>query len=139
MTIPGVMWARPNLTHGDSEYLRSTAAPAKQIALLRRFGWLLPVVFAGPMWAPTANWITKRVAGPSAEGREKMKSSLWGRVENAAGQSIKGNAHDAERLHVDSDDCRLGRCRAALAVAAASRFLDAFAGFGADFITKFWL
>jgi len=136
MTIPWGDVASAYYSTGIPNIEVYTAAPAKQIAMLRRFGWLMPVVSAGPMRTLIKNWITKRVAGPSAESREKSKSSLWGRVENAAGQSIEGTltTPNGYTLTVMTALAAIERL---LQSPPHPGFLTPSLAFGAEFITTF--
>jgi short subunit dehydrogenase-like uncharacterized protein len=67
-----------------------TVVPHQQIVLMRRFGWLMPVLAIGPVRSLLKRRIEKRVPGPSVASREKTRSSLWGCVRNPQGRSIEG-------------------------------------------------
>jgi short subunit dehydrogenase-like uncharacterized protein len=65
-----------------------TAAPRRQITMLRRGRWLLPVLGAWPIRSFAASMIENRVHGPSVESRTRDRSSLWGCVEDSGGTRI---------------------------------------------------
>ena len=81
-------------------------------------------------------WITKRVAGPSPESREKSKSSLWGRVENTAGQVVRGTLTTPNGYTLTVMTA-LAAVERLLQSPPCAGFLTPSLAFGADFITKF--
>lgn len=64
-----------------------TTLPPGQLRALRWFGWAIPLLG----WGPFQRWLQGRVAkstrGPTGGDRAKTRASLWGRVEDASGQS----------------------------------------------------
>jgi short subunit dehydrogenase-like uncharacterized protein len=56
---------------------------------MQRLRWLLPLVGIGFVQAGLKRFIERRVPGPSDRVREKSRSSLWGRVEDADGNSVE--------------------------------------------------
>jgi short subunit dehydrogenase-like uncharacterized protein len=136
MTIPWGDVASAHYSTGIPNIEVYTAAPPKQIAMLRRFGWLMPIISAGPMRSLIKKWITKRIAGPTAAGREKSKSSLWGRVENAAGQSIEGTLTTPNGYTLTVMTA-LGAVERLLQSPPRAGFLTPSLAFGAEFITTF--
>lgn len=113
-----------------------TVLPPKQIAMMRRFGWLMPVLAIGPVRSFLKRSIERRVTGPSAASREKSASSLWGCVRNAQGRSLEGTLTTPNGYTLT----------VMTAIAAVERllqsppqpgFLTPSLAFGADFITTF--
>ncbi len=64
------------------------AMPPGQVARLRRFRFLLPIIGWSPIQALLRRWIERNVPGPSEEERETVRSSFWGRVSNDQGTSV---------------------------------------------------
>jgi short subunit dehydrogenase-like uncharacterized protein len=65
------------------------AMPRRQIRWLRRLRWLFPLLKLGSVRWSIEQILKSRVEGPSAEEREHGRTSLWGRVSDAAGRSIE--------------------------------------------------
>ncbi len=61
------------------------AMPRRQIGWLRRMRWAFPAFELQPLQSLFRWWITRLVAGPSAEEHAASRSWLWGRVEDSAG------------------------------------------------------
>ena len=64
------------------------ALPAGQIRLLRRLRWLVPWLQAGWIKRLLLRYIVRSVHGPSEAARARSRSSLWGQIVGADGQTI---------------------------------------------------
>ena len=76
----------------------TTVAP-EQLRLLRRYGWLLPLLRWGPLLRFFQRRVERTVRGPTAGDRASNQVSMWGRVENRAGRGVEAtlitpNAYD---------------------------------------------
>ena len=63
-----------------------TTIPPEQLRLLRRWGWLLPLLRWGPLRRYVERWVMRNTRGPTAGDRASGWASFWGRVEDDAGQ-----------------------------------------------------
>jgi short subunit dehydrogenase-like uncharacterized protein len=61
----------------------------RQIKLLRVFRWLAPLFRLGPIQGMLRWGVKRQVNGPSADERDQQRASIWGRVQNAEGQSVE--------------------------------------------------
>jgi short subunit dehydrogenase-like uncharacterized protein len=66
-----------------------TTVPAEQLRLLRRWGWLLPLLRWGPLLRYLQRRVERTIRGPTAGDRAAGWASLWGRVEDATGKSVE--------------------------------------------------
>lgn len=66
-----------------------TPVADRQLRLLRRWGWLLPLLRLGPLRRYAERRIQRTVRGPTAGDRAAGRASFWGRVEDDAGQSCE--------------------------------------------------
>lgn len=112
------------------------AASAREIAGLQRWRWLLPLLAVRPLQSVAKRVIERRLAGPSAESRERETASLWGRVENPEGKFVEAtlttpNAYSLTVLTA------LGAVEHILNSAPPVGFRTPSLAFGADFITSF--
>jgi short subunit dehydrogenase-like uncharacterized protein len=113
-----------------------TVIPPKQIAMMRRFGWLMPALAIGPVRSYLKRWIEKRIAGPSTASREKSGSSLWGCVRNPQGRSIEGTLTTPNGYTLTVMTA-LAAVERILQSPPRPGFLTPSLAFGADFITTF--
>jgi short subunit dehydrogenase-like uncharacterized protein len=113
-----------------------TAFPPKQIAQMRRYRFLLPIMGLRPLQALAKRWIDRNVKGPSEEELETGRSSLWGRVSDDRGATVSATLETLSGYHLT----------ALTAVAALERtlprqiprgFSTASQAFGKDFILGF--
>jgi short subunit dehydrogenase-like uncharacterized protein len=63
--------------------------PAEQLRLLRRWGWLLPLLRWGPLLRYIQRRVERTIHGPTAGDRAAGRASFWGRVEDEAGKSVE--------------------------------------------------
>ena len=112
------------------------AASARQIAVLRQWRWLLPVLGVRPL--PTlAKWvIDRRFHGPSAESRDRETASLWGRAEDQHGKSVEATLTTPNGYSLTIMTA-LGAVERMLKSAPRVGFLTPSLAFGADFIKSF--
>ncbi len=66
-----------------------TPVAPKRLRLLRRWGWLLPLLRLGPLRRYAERRIARTVRGPTAGDRASGRASFWGRVEDDAGHSAE--------------------------------------------------
>jgi short subunit dehydrogenase-like uncharacterized protein len=61
------------------------AMPPRQIRLLRRFRWLLPITRLSPVQWFGRKWIKRNIHGPSEKQQAEGRAEFWGRVTNPSG------------------------------------------------------
>lgn len=66
-----------------------TAVRSRQIQLLRRWRWLLPMINFPPIQWLGRRWIKRRIQGPSAFQRATRSAEFWGRVSDSEGRSAE--------------------------------------------------
>jgi len=135
-TIPWGDVASAYYSTGISNIEVYTVVPPKQIAMMRRFGWLMPVLAVGPVRAFLKRSIEKRISGPSAAGREKTGSSLWGCARNPQGRSIEGTLTTPNGYQLTVMTA-LAAVERLLQSSPRPGFLTPSLAFGANFITTF--
>ncbi len=113
-----------------------TAFPPKQIANMRRFRFLLPVLSLRPLQALGKRWIDRNVQGPDEEELQTGRSSLWGRVSDDQGNSVSATLETLSgyRLTYETAVAALQRT---LPRQIPRGFLTASQAFGKDFILGF--
>jgi short subunit dehydrogenase-like uncharacterized protein len=109
------------------------SAPPRQIALLRRWRWALPVLGMWPLSSIAASQVEKRVRGPSPESRTRDNSSLWGRVEDDRGNRVEGTLTTPNGYALTVSTALAATERIFQSPPAAG-FLTPSRAFGADFI-----
>lgn len=62
------------------------ATPTRQIRLLRRWRWVLPISKFAPIQWLARRWIKRHVTGPSDSERAKRTTEFWGRVTDNEGR-----------------------------------------------------
>jgi short subunit dehydrogenase-like uncharacterized protein len=109
------------------------SAPPRQIALLRRWRWALPLLAMWPLRSFAASQVEKRVHGPSPESRARDGSSLWGRVEDDRGNHVEATltTPNGYTLTVSTALAAIERI---FQSTPAAGFLTPSRAFGADFI-----
>jgi len=70
--------------------------PPAVIAAARLFRFALPVLGAAAVQRTLRDLVEKRVEPPTAEDRERGRTHIWGRVEDAAGRSVEGTLRCGE-------------------------------------------
>jgi short subunit dehydrogenase-like uncharacterized protein len=135
MTIPWGDVASAYYSTGIPNIEVYVDASSRQIAALRRWRWMLPVLNLRPLQALGKRLIERRLTGPSAALRDTEHGSLWGRVENDEGRHVEGTLTSPNGYSLT----------VATALAAVDRllrsplpggFLTPSLAFGADFVTK---
>ena len=89
MTIPWGDVASAFHTTGIPDIEVYAAMPARQLKVLRGFRWLAPLAGLKPVQAAGRWWIDRRVRGPDADELRQGRTEFWGRVTDAAGQSME--------------------------------------------------
>jgi short subunit dehydrogenase-like uncharacterized protein len=133
MTIPWGDVASAFYSTGIGNIEVYAATPPRQIAMLRRSRWLLPVLGLKPFRSFVASLIEKRVPGPSAESRARNTSSLWGCVENAGGNRVTATLTTPNGYSLTVSTA-LAAIERLLGAPPAPGFLTPSRAFGADFI-----
>jgi len=136
MTIPwGDVASAYYSTHINNIEVYS-AAPIRQIKLLQRWSWLLPILSIGPLQALAKRQIGRRVQGPSAERRDSEMASIWGCVENREGKRVEGTLTTPNGYSLTVMTA-LGAVKRLLNTPPAAGFQTPSLAFGADFIESF--
>jgi short subunit dehydrogenase-like uncharacterized protein len=133
MTIPWGDVASAFYSTGIGNIEVYAAAPRRQIAMMRRSRWLLPVLGLKPIRAFVASQIEKRVHGPSQESLARDGSSLWGCVEDGGGSRVTATLTTPNGYALTVSTA-LAAVERLLATAPAPGFLTPSRAFGADFI-----
>jgi short subunit dehydrogenase-like uncharacterized protein len=133
MTIPWGDVASAFYSTGIGNIEVYAAAPRRQIAMMRRSRWLLPVLGLKPIRAFVASQIEKRVHGPSQESLARDGSSLWGCVEDGGGSRVAATLTTPNGYALTVSTA-LAAVERLLATAPAPGFLTPSRAFGADFI-----
>jgi short subunit dehydrogenase-like uncharacterized protein len=104
-----------------------------QITQLRRLRWMFPVLGFAPLRAVLGRLIRRHVVGPGHEQRQSGRSSFWGRVRDAEGNSAEATLQtpNGYRLTVATALASLERT---LQGTAPAGFTTPAEAFGADFI-----
>jgi short subunit dehydrogenase-like uncharacterized protein len=89
MTIPWGDVASAFHTTGIPDIEVYAAMPATQLKVLRGFRWLAPLAGWKPVQAVGRWWIDRRVQGPDSDELRQGRTEFWGRVTDAAGQSLE--------------------------------------------------
>lgn len=136
MTIPWGDVASAYYSTGIGNIEVYTTASPKQIKQLRRIRFLLPLLGWKPLQRFLQRRVEKSVKGPSDAVREKVRSSLWGRVSDDHGNSVSATLETLSGY----------KLTALTAVAALEKtlqrgiprgFLTASQAFGKEFILSF--
>ncbi len=89
MTIPWGDVASAFHTTGIPDIEVYAAMPARQLKVLRGFRWLASLAGLKPVQDAGRWWIDRRVRGPGADELKHGRTEFWGRVTDAAGQSVE--------------------------------------------------
>ena len=135
MTIPWGDVASAFYSTGIGDIEVYAAAPLRQITMLRRSRWLMPVLGLKPFRSFVASMIEKRVRGPSAESRARDTSSLWGRVEDGGRNRIAATLTTPNGYSLTVSTA-LAAVERLLEAPPAPGFLTPSRAFGADFIER---
>ena len=136
MTIPWGDVASAFYSTGIPNIEVYTAVPPNQVAQLRRFRFLLPLLGWKPIQRFLQNRIGKKVKGPADDIRRNSRASLWGRVSDDQGTSVSATLMTMSGYELTAHT----------AVAALERVLEkkvprgystASQAFGKDFILSF--
>jgi short subunit dehydrogenase-like uncharacterized protein len=90
MTIPWGDVAAAYHSTGIPNIEVYVAFPRRQIQWLRLCRWAAPLLRLGLLERMLKWIVARRTAGPSADERNRQRASIWGRVQNAAGQAAEG-------------------------------------------------
>jgi short subunit dehydrogenase-like uncharacterized protein len=136
MTIPWGDVASAYYSTGIPDIEVYVATSPRQIATLRRWGWLMPGLAIGPVQSLAKRFIEKRIAGPSAASRERDGASLWGCVEDAQGRQVEGTLTTPNGYTLTVTTA-LAAVERLLQSPPRAGFLTPSLAFGANFITTF--
>jgi short subunit dehydrogenase-like uncharacterized protein len=89
MTIPWGDVASAYYSTGIPNIEVYVGLPQRQIRMLRLSRWLAPLLRLEPLQAVLNRLVERRVAGPTPDEREQQRASIWGRVQNATGQTVE--------------------------------------------------
>jgi short subunit dehydrogenase-like uncharacterized protein len=89
MTIPWGDIASAFHTTGIPDIEVYAAMPSGQLKVLRAFRWLAPLAGLKPIQTAGRWWIDHRIQGPGADELRQGRTEFWGRVTDAAGQSVE--------------------------------------------------
>jgi short subunit dehydrogenase-like uncharacterized protein len=136
MTIPWGDVASAYYSTGIGNIEVYTGTSSKQLAQLRRFRFLLPVLGWKPL-VRLAQWqIGRTVKGPSDHERATGHSSLWGRVSDDHGNSLSATLETPSGYHLTALTA-VAALERVLARAVPRGFSTASQAFGKDFILGF--
>jgi short subunit dehydrogenase-like uncharacterized protein len=136
MTIPWGDVASAYYSTGISNIEVYVATSPRQIATLRRWGWLMPGLGIGVVQSLAKRLIEKRIAGPSAASRERDGASLWGCVEDPQGRQVEGTLTTPNGYTLTVVTA-LAAVERLLQSPPRAGFLTPSIAFGANFISTF--
>jgi short subunit dehydrogenase-like uncharacterized protein len=136
MTIPWGDVASAYYSTGIPNIEVYTAVSRKQVARLRRFGFLLPLLGFKPVQALLKRRIGKKVKGPSDEDRIHGRASLWGRVSDDRGKSISATLETLSGYELTAHTA-VAALERTLAREVPRGFSTPSQAFGKDFILRF--
>ncbi|REK19016.1 MAG: saccharopine dehydrogenase [Planctomycetota bacterium] len=136
MTIPWGDVASAYYSTGIPNIEVYTAASRKQVARVRRFGFLLPLLGFKPIQKLGQSRIGKKVKGPSDDVRLKARSSLWGRVSDDQGKSIAATLETLSGYELTAQTS-VAALERTLAREVPRGFSTASQAFGKEFILSF--
>ncbi|MGD9721784.1 MAG: trans-acting enoyl reductase family protein [Pirellulales bacterium] len=113
-----------------------TTFPPKQIAGMRRFRFLLPILGLWPLTALARRWVDRNVKGPSDDERLASHSSLWGRVSDDRGNSVAATLETLSGYHL-TELTAVAALERVLAGQVPRGFSTAAQAFGKEFILSF--
>ena len=136
MTIPWGDVASAYYSTGIPNIEVYTAASRKQVARIRRFRFLLPLLGFSPIQKLAQRRIAKTVKGPSDEVRQNTQSSLWGRVSDDHGKSVSATLQTLSGYELTAVTA-VAALQKVLAKEVPSGYSTASQAFGRDFILSF--
>jgi short subunit dehydrogenase-like uncharacterized protein len=136
MTIPWGDVASAYYSTGIPNIEVYAASSTRQIAGLRRWGWLMGVLSVRPVRSLAKRLIEKRITGPSAARREQEAASLWGCVENPHGRRVEGTLTTPNGYTLTVMTA-LAAVERLLGSTVRPGFLTPSLAFGSEFITTF--
>jgi short subunit dehydrogenase-like uncharacterized protein len=136
MTIPWGDVASGYYSTGIPNIEVYTTSSPKQIARLRRFRFLLPLLGWSPLQAIAKAQVNRRVKGPSEQELEAGHSSLWGRVSDDQGNSVSATLETLSGYKLTALTA-VAALEKALSGNVPRGFSTASQAFGKDFILGF--
>lgn len=100
MTIPWGDLATAYRTTGIPNIETFMAAPQAQILGAKALNWLGPLLKTPRVQNFIRNRIDRALTGPGAEARQKARTLVWGRVWNAAGDSVVTRLEGPDGYHL---------------------------------------
>ncbi|MER8836793.1 saccharopine dehydrogenase NADP-binding domain-containing protein [Mesorhizobium sp. M0909] len=113
-----------------------TSVPPTQIARMRRMRFALPLLGIWPLKTLAMEWVERNVKGPSDEVRATARSSLWGRVTDASGNSVSATIETLSGYHLTALTA-VAAMQLAIARQVPRGFSTASQAFGREFILSF--
>jgi short subunit dehydrogenase-like uncharacterized protein len=136
MTIPWGDVASAFYSTGIPNIEVYVATPPGQIARVRRFRFLLPMLGWRPIQALAKRWIARKIKGPPDEVREKVRASLWGRVSDDRGASVSATLETPSGYQLTAHTA-VAALQKAVAGDLRPGFSTASQAFGKEFILSF--
>jgi short subunit dehydrogenase-like uncharacterized protein len=106
------------------------------IRWVRRLRWLMPLSGLRPVQTALRGWIERRIRGPSQETMRASPTEFWGRVRDAAGQSVEGTIRTVNGYQLTVETA-LAAVERTLAGNVPTGFATPSQAFGRDFIREF--
>ncbi len=72
------------------------ALPPAQIAQMKRFSWMMGALRIGPIRRLALNYIDQNIKGPDQTVRDTVKSYIWAKATNPAGDAVEAWLETAE-------------------------------------------
>ncbi len=136
MTIPWGDVASAYYTTGIPNIQVYTALPTKQIRLLRRWRWLLPITsFSLIQWVGR-QWIKRQIRGPSESEQASGRAEFWGRVTDKDGRIAEATMITPEGYSLTAQTA-LEIVRRTIAGEVGVGFWTPAKAFGGAFIEQF--
>lgn len=136
MTIPWGDVSSAFHTTGIPNIQVYTAMPAKQIRLLRRGRWLLPLSRSSLIQWIGRKWIKRYVRGPSDSEQASGRAEFWGRVTDNEGRIAEATLITPEGYSLTAQTA-LEIVRKTVAGEVAAGFWTPAKAFGGAFIEQF--
>lgn len=133
MTIPWGDVASAFHSTGIPDIEVYTAVPPARIASLRRWRFLAPLSGLGPVQRWLKRRVDRTVRGPTGDELRASRSSLWGRVTDAAGRSVEATLETPGGYPLTAL-CALAALERVLEGKAPSGFATPSRAFGKEFI-----
>jgi short subunit dehydrogenase-like uncharacterized protein len=133
MTVPWGDLSTAYRSTGIPEIETYVAASPAAIRRARRLARIVPLLSWKPLSRLIERSIAARVAGPSADDRERERSQIWGRVETSDGRFVEGRVTTLEGYAFTAESA-VACAREILSGSLAPGVWTPSRAFGADFL-----